>query len=59
MWYSYYVGDNGVVKAGKTFETLEAFTKYAAKNPDANMTASNKEPDLLGRAYSANPNFAN
>jgi hypothetical protein len=57
MWYSYYVNNAGVAVKGKTFDTMKDFIKYASKRPKMGLMVSNTEPNLLGRAYSADPQF--
>ena len=57
MWYTSYTNDSGVIVNGKSFETLEKAKAWACKNPKVITHISNKEPDLLGRAFSANRAF--
>ena len=57
MWYSYYVNDAGVAVKGKEFKKLSDFINYASKRPKMGLMVSNTEPNLLGRAYSADPKF--
>ena len=57
MWYSYKINDAGVAVMGKTFESKQDFIKYACRRPKETLYVSNKQPDLLGRAYSANAEF--
>ena len=58
MIYSYFTNDAGIRVKGKTFESMADFYNYAAKNPKLQLSASTTEIDLLGRAYSGNPDFS-
>ena len=57
MIYSYRTDSNGLCVKGKTYESIKDFKAFAVRHPKENWCASTTEPDLLGRAYSANPNY--
>ena len=57
MWYTYKINDSGKAVMSKAFEKKEDAVRHACKTPKESTFISNKEPDLLGRAYSENPKF--
>ena len=57
MWYAYKTNSNGVAVMSKSFEKKADCIRYALRTPKEPMCISNREPDLLGRAYSKNTAF--
>ena len=57
MWYAYKTNSNGIAILSKAFEYKADCIKYALRTPKEPMYISNREPDLLGRAYSGDPAF--